>query len=165
MKVGPVCFVLLVYLIPWATVIPGHGVNKRMRDSVQDLGHWNWPVGISWPRRGSLGGPWVWVRRSSTSIVYMTSSSEVRARSLIPFAVTWMTGYSGQEKIALTSCDSGKVNHIGTWPLNTQGAGSNLRGWLGAPLSSLVISWLLSWTSCPSFSDKLCLKEWWAVCH
>lgn len=77
-KLGLFVLCSWVYLIPWATVIPGHGVNKRMRDSVQDLGHWNWPVGISWPRRGSLGGPWVWVRRSSTSIVYMTSSSEVR---------------------------------------------------------------------------------------
>lgn len=124
-----------------------------------------WPAGTSCPPRGGCGGPGVWVRRSSTSALYVTSNSKVPAGSLIPFAVTWMTGYSGQEKIALTSCDSGKVNHIGTWPLNTQGAGSNLRGWLGAPLSSLVISWLLSWTSCPSFSDKLCLKEWWAVCH
>lgn len=122
-----------------------------------------WVAGISRPPRGGSGGPWGWVRRSSTSVVCVTSNS--RPSSLRPCAVTWMTGYSGQEKIALTSCDSGKVNHIGTWPLNTQGAGSNLRGWLGAPLSSLVISWLLSWTSCSSFSDKLCLKEWWAVCH
>lgn len=83
----------------------------------------------------------------------------------IPFAATWMTGYSGQEKAVLTSCDSGKVSHTGSRPLNTQGAGSSLRGWPGAPLSSLVISWLLGWTSCPTFSDKLCLREWWAACH
>lgn len=159
---------LWVHLIHQAGVIPGHRVDQRMRDSVQDLGCWDQPAGISCPPRGGSGGPWVWVRRSSTLVVYVCMwplTTKRRPRSLIPFAVTWMTGYSGQEKIALTSCDSGKVNHIGTWPLNTQGAGSNLRGWLGAPLSSLVISWLLSWTSCPSFSDKLCLKEWWAVCH
>lgn len=83
----------------------------------------------------------------------------------IPFGATWMTGYSGQEKTALTSCDSGKVIHSGSWPLNTQGSGSSLRGWLAAPLSLLVIGWLLGWTSCPTFSDKLCLKEWWAACH
>lgn len=165
MKVGPVCFVLWVYLIQCAWASPGRGADQRMRGSAQDLGCWNCPAGISCPLRADLPALWAWVRRSSASAVYVTSNGEVPASSRIPFAVTWMTGYSGQEKIALTSCDSGKVNHIGTWPLNTQGAGSNLRGWRGAPLSSLGISWLLSWTSRPSFPDKLCLKEWWAVCH
>lgn len=135
------------------------------RRCVEDVGRWNWQTGISRPPPEGLGGPWAWARRQSTSVCMWPLTVKCLPRLLIPFSATWMTGYSGQEKIALTSCDSGEVNHIGTWPLNTQGAGSNLRGWLGAPLSSLVISWLLSWTSCPSFFDKLCLKEWWAVCH
>lgn len=114
-----------------------------------------------------LETPSPWAKERSCTLVspwpLLVKCPPTRFTDTLP--ATWMTGYSGQEKIALTSCDSGKANHIGTWPLNTQGAGSKLRGWLRAPLSSLVISWLLSWTSCPSFSDKLCLKEWWAVCH
>lgn len=155
-----------MYPVQWAWLIPGHRVDCSVQDAVQDVGGWNWQAGISCPPPGGPAGPWAWVRRQAPQCVCDPSQWGASLPCLlIPFAVTWMTGYSGQEKIALTSCDSGKVNHVGTWPLNTQGAGSNLGGWLGAPLSSLVISWLLSWTSCPSFSDKLCLKEWWAFCH
>lgn len=157
---------LQAYLVQWAWVIPGHGVDCGMQDPV---GSGMWGAGadtLGWvallQEALEAPGPGGEVRHLSVSV---TSAVKCLPHLLIPFELTRMTGYSGQEKIELTSCDSGKVNHIGTWPLNTQGAGSNLRGWLGAPLSSLVISWLLSWTSCPSFSDKLCLKEWWAVCH
>lgn len=45
----------------------------------------------------------------------MSVTSRVKLLSLlIALPATCGTGYSGQEKIAVTSCDPGKVKHIGT---------------------------------------------------
>lgn len=157
-----------MYPVQWARVIPSVGLELGIQNAWAGFGSLELTHWVSCLPAGGPSAPGLRWKDTATPWCVCVWPLAVKCPllgSLMPLAVTWMTGYSGQEKIALTSCDSGKVNHIGTWPLNTQGAGSNLRGWLGAPLSSLVISWLLSWTGCPSFSDKLCLKEWWADCH
>lgn len=79
--------------------------------SEQDLGLWNGHTGISC---SSPGDPGPLGHGKSSTLLCLWPLLVKCCCSLIALPATWLTGYSGQEKIALTSCDPGKVNHIGT---------------------------------------------------